>query len=166
VTLAVERVHCQNLLHETTDSLRPLVAQKGLALTLDLPAEPIIIASDRRALTQVIINLVNNAIKFTEHGSIKVALSQRDGDDGKVLTEFSVQDSGSGIRPEDQSRLFQAFSQLDSTSTRHAEGAGLGLYLCQNLASLLGGALVLSSEFGHGSTFTLSIPTRAYLPAN
>ncbi|MBZ2209256.1 hybrid sensor histidine kinase/response regulator [Massilia soli] len=161
VTLAAERVHCQNLLSETADSLRPLASQKGLALVLDLPETPLVIASDRRALTQIVINLVNNAIKFTEQGTIRLALSQRAGDGGSV-TVISVQDTGSGIRPEDQAKLFQAFSQLDSTSTRNVEGAGLGLYLCQNLASLLGGKLTLTSEFGHGSTFTLTIPTREF----
>jgi signal transduction histidine kinase len=75
----------------------------------------------------------------------------------KTALVLSVADSGSGIKPEDQPKLFQAFSQLDSTSTRHAEGAGLGLYLCQNLANLLGGSLSLSCEFGAGSTFTLTL---------
>jgi signal transduction histidine kinase len=68
--------------------------------------------------------------------------------------------SGSGIKPEDQPKLFQAFSQLDSTSTRHVEGAGLGLYLCQNLANLIGGSLFFTSDFGHGSTFTLALKSR------
>ena len=156
VTLAVERVQCQDLLHHTSDTLRPLAAQKGLALTLELPDEPIVIDSDKRALTQIIINLVNNAIKFTDKGAVKISLAQRM-DGAQLLTEFSVADSGAGIRPEDQSKLFQAFSQLDSTSTRHAEGAGLGLYLCQNLANLLGGNLYFNSEFGNGSTFTLAL---------
>ncbi len=123
-------------------------------MTLDVPAEPIVIVSDRRALTQIVINLVNNAIKFTEQGTVRVALAQHVSA-GEVVTELSVADSGAGIRVEDQPKLFQAFSQLDSTSTRHAEGAGLGLYLCRNLANLLGGSLVFSSEFGTGSTFTL-----------
>ena len=164
VALAAERVHCQNLLDETADTLRPLAAHKGLALALDLPETPVVIASDRRALTQIVINLINNAIKFTEQGSIRVSLSQRISD-GASLTEISVEDSGSGIRAEDQAKLFQAFSQLDSTSTRNVEGAGLGLYLCQNLANLLGGTLTLSSEFGRGSTFTLTLPTREFKPA-
>ena len=158
VTLTLAPVQCQSLLTETMESLRPLAAQKGLALTLEMPAEPIVINSDRRALTQIIINLVNNAIKFADHGSVRVALAQRVAD-GALMTELSVADSGVGIRAEDQGRLFEAFSQLDSTSTRHVEGAGLGLYLCRNLANLLGGSLVFSSEFGAGSTFTLRLPT-------
>jgi signal transduction histidine kinase len=159
VTLAVAPVQCQSLLGETVESLRPLAQQKRLELTLELPPEPVVIVSDRRALTQIVINLVNNAIKFTEQGSVRVSLAQRVTADG-VVTDISVADSGAGIRPEDQPRLFQAFSQLDSTSTRHVEGAGLGLYLCQNLASLLGASLSFSSEFGVGSTFTLALPAK------
>ena len=156
VTLALERVQCQDLLAQTVDTLRPLAAQKGLALSVELPPEPVVIDSDKRALTQIVINLVNNAIKFTDTGSVKVALGQRL-EEGQLVTEFSVTDTGAGIRAEDQSKLFQAFSQLDSTSTRHAEGAGLGLYLCQNLANLLGGKLFFHSEFGAGSTFILAL---------
>jgi signal transduction histidine kinase len=156
VTLALSPVRCQALVSETAESLRPLAAQKGLALMVDMPAEPIVVVSDRRALTQIVINLISNAIKFTEQGTVKVSLAQRR-TAGEVVTELSVADSGAGIRPEDQPKLFNAFSQLDSTSTRHAEGAGLGLYLCQNLANLLGGKLVFTSEFGTGSTFTLEL---------
>jgi two-component system sensor histidine kinase/response regulator len=154
LTLAKAPLQCQLLLRETVESLRPLAAQKGLALMIDAPDSPVTIVSDRRAVTQILINLVNNAIKFTEQGSVRVSLAQH-ADAGETVTELSVADSGAGIRPEDQPKLFQAFSQLDSTSTRHAEGAGLGLYLCRNLANLLGGSLQFSSEFGVGSTFTL-----------
>ncbi len=159
-TLALERVQCQDLLTQTADTLRPLAAQKGLLLTLELPAAPMVIESDKRALTQIVINLVNNAIKFTERGSVTVVLTQKM-EDGRLLTRFSVADTGTGIRPEDQPKLFQAFSQLDSTSTRHVEGAGLGLYLCQNLANLLGGKLSFTSQFGVGSIFTLTLGAKA-----
>ncbi|SFU37250.1 hybrid sensor histidine kinase/response regulator [Pseudoduganella namucuonensis] len=159
VTLTTEAVQCQDLIAEVADTLRPLAAQKGLALEVDLAPQPITLNTDRRALAQILINLANNAIKFTEKGTVRVSLSQRaDGD--ALLTEFAVADSGAGIRQEDQAKLFQAFSQLDSTSTRHVEGAGLGLYLCQNLANLIGGSLFFSSDFGHGSTFTLAMKTR------
>ncbi len=154
VTVESAPVDCQLLLMETADSLRPLATQKGLMLSVEAPPATIEIVTDRRALLQIVINLVNNAIKFTESGSVKLALSQR-AEGQSVVTEFAVTDSGAGIRAEDQAKLFQAFSQLDSTSTRHVEGAGLGLYLCQNLANLIGGHLTLASDFGHGSTFTL-----------
>ncbi|WP_426339470.1 hybrid sensor histidine kinase/response regulator [Pseudoduganella sp. S-14] len=160
VTLTVESVHCQQLLGEVADTLRPLAAQKGLEVLIDMPEQPIVLQTDRRALAQIIINLANNAIKFTEKGMVRLALGQRSDEEQAVITEFSVTDSGSGIKEEDQARLFQAFSQLDNTSTRHAEGAGLGLYLSQNLANLLGGSLFFSSDFGKGSTFTLALKCR------
>jgi two-component system sensor histidine kinase/response regulator len=156
VTLTTDLVDCQTLVRDTCESLRPLAQQKGLALEISVPEAPVLLETDRRALTQIIINLVSNAIKFTETGAVRVALSEQKGSDS-LITSFSVTDTGAGIRPEDQPKLFQAFSQLDSTSTRHAEGAGLGLYLCQNLASLLGGTLFFDSTFGSGSTFTFSI---------
>jgi len=160
VTLTVESVQCQALVQEVSETLRPLAQQKGLTLDVALAPQPISVDTDRRALTQILINLANNAIKFTEHGTVRIGLAQRV-DNGQVLTEFSVVDSGAGIREEDQAKLFQAFSQLDSTSTRHAEGAGLGLYLCQNLASVIGGHLFFKSDFGTGSTFTLALKSKA-----
>ena len=159
VTLEVETVACQALVAEVAETLRPLARQKGLALEVELAAQEIVLDTDRRALTQILINLLNNAIKFTEKGTVRLTLSQRAGSDD--IIEFSVADSGAGIREEDQSKLFQAFSQLDSTSTRHAEGAGLGLYLCQNLANLIGGSLFFHSDFGQGSVFTLALTRRS-----
>ncbi len=155
-TMANEPVQCQDLLLEMADIMRPLAVKKGLGLAFEVPPETINISSDRRALAQILINLINNAIKFTEQGAVRVTLSQRGALDARV-TEFSVHDTGTGIRGEDQSKLFQAFTQLDATSTRNAEGAGLGLYLSQNLANMLGGSLSLQSEFGHGSIFTLTL---------
>ena len=159
ITLAIEAVQCQALITEVADTLRPLAQQKGLALEVALAEQPVTLDTDRRALTQIMINLLNNAIKFTEHGTVRISLVQRL-DGGQLLTEMSVADSGAGIKEEDQSKLFQAFSQLDSTSTRHAEGAGLGLYLCQNLANVIGGALFFHSDYGSGSTFTLALRSR------
>ncbi|KAB8054723.1 response regulator [Janthinobacterium rivuli] len=159
LTLSIEPVHCQDLMAEVADTLRPLAQQKGLALEMALgeAGQPsVIIDTDRRALTQILINLLNNAIKFTEQGTVRICLAQREEDD-VLVTEMSIADSGAGIKEEDQAKLFQAFSQLDSTSTRHVEGAGLGLYLCQNLANAIGGALFFNSDYGSGSTFTLAL---------
>nr|WP_251373659.1 response regulator [Janthinobacterium sp. JC611] len=159
LTLSIEPVHCQELMAEVADTLRPLAQQKGLALEMALGEAgqpPVIIDTDRRALTQILINLLNNAIKFTEQGTVRISLAQRE-EDGVLVTEMSIADSGAGIKEEDQAKLFQAFSQLDSTSTRHVEGAGLGLYLCQNLANAIGGALFFNSDYGSGSTFTLAL---------
>ena len=163
LTLSIEAVNCQELMAEVADTLRPLAQQKGLALEIELgePGQaPVVIATDRRALTQILINLLNNAIKFTEQGTVRISLAQR-GEGGVQVTEMSIADSGAGIKEEDQAKLFQAFSQLDSTSTRHVEGAGLGLYLCQNLANAIGGALYFNSDYGSGSTFTLALRSKA-----
>jgi protein-histidine pros-kinase len=115
-----------------------------------------VVQTDRRALSQIILNLLNNAIKFTEHGSIRLALERRN-EAGENVVEFSVQDTGIGIRPEDQARLFTAFTQVDA-ATRRQEGTGLGLHLSQKLAALLGGTITCASEHGRGSTFTLQLP--------
>lgn len=156
LTLSIEPVPCHQLIAEVAETLRPLAQQKGLALEVDTGERQVVIDTDRRALTQILINLLNNAIKFTEQGSVRISLAQRE-EDGALVTEMSITDSGAGIKEEDQAKLFQAFSQLDSTSTRHVEGAGLGLYLCQNLANAIGGALFFNSDYGQGSTFTLAL---------
>ena len=96
---------------------------------------------------------------FDTKGTVRISLSQCE-DGGGLVTEMSIADSGAGIKEEDQAKLFQAFSQLDSTSTRHVEGAGLGLYLCQNLANAIGGALFFNSDYGSGSTFTLALRSK------
>ena len=156
VELDVVPVVCQEVVKEVIDTLLTLAEQKGLTLSADTPIALITLRTDRRALNQILLNFVNNAIKFTETGAIKLTLTQRH-ENGHVLTHFSVTDSGVGIRPEDQTRLFQAFTQLDSGSTRRYEGTGLGLYLSQKLASLIKGSLSFHSEYGKGSTFVLEL---------
>jgi two-component system, sensor histidine kinase and response regulator len=104
-----------------------------------------------------LINLTNNAIKFTEQGKIIISLVQRE-NKAQTVAEISVCDTGCGIRPEDESKLFQAFTQLDSSTVRSHEGTGFGLYLCKKLAELLGGHITLQSEPGKGSIFALVLP--------
>ena len=156
VELDVVPVVCQEVVEEVINTLLTLAEQKGLTLTADTPIAPITLPTDRRALNQILLNFVNNAIKFTETGSIVLSLSQRM-ENGHTLTHFTVTDSGVGIRPEDQAKLFQAFTQLDTGSTRRYEGTGLGLYLSQKLASLVGGSLSFNSEYGNGSMFVLEL---------
>jgi protein-histidine pros-kinase len=144
------------LLEDVVAPLRPLAESKGLELLAAAPAEEIVIRTDRRALAQIVLNLLNNAIKFTERGSVRLDIAPRVLD-GKSVVEFSVQDTGVGIRPEDHAKLFTAFTQVDA-ATRDQEGTGLGLHLSQKLAGLLGGTITYSSEYGKGSTFTLQLP--------
>jgi protein-histidine pros-kinase len=120
-----------------------------------MPEHDVLVRTDRRALSQILINLTNNAIKFTESGFVRLEVSERATDDRSI--ELRVVDSGIGIRPDDQKKLFTAFTPLTS-STGRFDGTGLGLHLSQKLAELLNGSISFTSEFGKGSTFVLSLP--------
>jgi PAS domain S-box-containing protein len=156
VEIKLEPISCASVIEEVAMTLRPLAEKKGLKFHLRLPQADSIIHTDRRALSQILINLANNAIKFTEQGSVEIALAQWT-EQEKAVTEIHINDTGYGIKPEDQSRLFQSFTQLDSSSTRNHEGTGLGLHLSQKLAELLGGRITFHSEYGVGSTFSILI---------
>lgn len=158
VELQMKPVSCQSIIHHLVETLRPLASIKGLQFVIDMPKEDIVLDTDERALSQILINLINNAIKFTERGRVKVVL-QEEQDGERRMVRIEVHDTGVGIQEEDQAKLFQAFSQLDASSTRRFEGTGLGLYLSQKLASLIGGKLSFTSNFGTGSCFSLSLLT-------
>ena len=111
--------------------------------------------TDTRALSQIVINLTNNAIKFTDRGFIRVEVKKLDTATPRV--ELSVIDSGIGISEEDQKKLFRAFERAQGTARRQFEGTGLGLYLSQKLAALLGGEIVCHSQYGNGSSFSLTL---------
>ncbi|HEU5099668.1 MAG TPA: ATP-binding protein [Roseiflexaceae bacterium] len=157
VTLKREPIVCQEVIEEVAASLHTLAQQKGLELAIVVPAEPIVMHTDRRALTQIVINLLNNAIKFTHRGGVRVALSQHT-NQSQGFVEISVADTGIGIAQADQAHLFELFTQVDTTRTRQYEGTGLGLHLSQKLAELLGGQITVQSEPDQGSTFTVRLP--------
>jgi PAS domain S-box-containing protein len=175
VELRLEPVDGQQLIDEVAANLRPLAEQKGLRFEVRQPDQPLVFRTDRRALSQIIINLVNNAIKFTERGDIRLSLEARAREQAvseeplaaslqpstsPVALLISVSDTGIGMRPEEQAHLFEAYMQGRSASTRPHEGTGLGLHLSQKLAGLLGGVIEFVSEYGQGSTFTLVIPKK------
>jgi signal transduction histidine kinase len=154
VEIRREVVVGQQVLEEVATALRGLAQAKGLALGIRSPSAELAVRTDARVLTQILLNLANNAIKFTANGRIDLGLDRRR-DDGRLVTEFSVADTGAGVKPEDQAKLFQAFQQVGITGVRRQEGTGLGLYLSQRLAALLGGHIELRSDPGQGSTFKL-----------
>jgi protein-histidine pros-kinase len=156
VDLNFESVVCQRVIEEVGATLGPMAQNKGLRFDVSMPEDDVTIMTDRRALSQIIINLTNNAIKFTEKGTIRVKLGQLR-ENGRRVTEISVADTGIGIRAEDQAKLFDAFTLIDRQIARRHEGAGLGLHLSQKLAMLLGGRVSFESEHGKGSKFRLFI---------
>src|SRR4029077_2635897 len=130
-------VTCQTVIAEVSTTLRTLAEGKNLKLEIALPDHEVNVRTDRRSLTQILINLTNNAIKFTERGTVKLELHERE-ENGVSTAQICVTDTGLGIRTEDQPKLFQAFMQVDNTSTRAYEGTGLGLHVSQKLAFMIG----------------------------
>ncbi|NTV09751.1 MAG: PAS domain S-box protein [Zoogloea sp.] len=154
VEMDLDETECVGVVREVAASLQPEALAKGLELRLDVPDGELMFRTNRRALSQIIINLANNAIKFTERGSVHMALALKK-QDGRSWLEFSVKDTGPGIRPEEQVALFEPFVQGQASRRQGVEGSGLGLHLSRKLAELLGGELVCESRFGVGSIFTL-----------
>jgi len=151
------------VLDAVLDNLSGMVAararEKGLELHFVLESDvPQHLVGDSLRLTQVLVNLLSNAIKFTETGQILVFVSVATRTDANVRLEIAVQDTGIGISPEQQGRLFRAFAQADSSMTRKYGGTGLGLTICEKLVVLMGGRISLASEPGVGSTFLFDVP--------
>jgi len=155
VELNLELVDPRAVLDEVAATLQPQAGSKGLALTVQGPAPGAGILTDRRALSQIVLNLVGNALKFTDQGQVRLILVQ-DLDGG--ATTIHVEDTGIGISTEDQDKLFGAFSRVRNERPDAPEGTGLGLHLSQKLAAVLGGKIVFQSESGKGSTFSLVLP--------
>ena len=139
---------------EIYDILSRRAEQKGLLLYLDLDKNlPVYVNGDEYRFKQVVLNLVNNAIKFTEEGHIKISLENRDINEGRHTIKVSVEDTGAGIPEAKKKALFKSFSQLDSSSTKQHEGTGLGLAISKLLANMMKGEIGVESEPGKGSTF-------------
>jgi len=155
--LQLSRVKIPELVNEVRAELEPIILRSNLTLTLELAKDLRPITSDRQKVKQIVLNLLSNALKFTHQGS--VTISARRLNDDRVL-QLSVSDTGIGIAPADQDRIFEDFRQLDNTPTRPYGGTGLGLSICRRLAQMLGGAISVESQLGHGSTFILTLPTQ------
>ena len=133
--------------------VQPLLDKKGLTILVTLPAQLPIMNSDQRRFEQILLNLLNNATKFTDAGHITIT-ARVEGERVRI----SVADTGIGMRGEDIAALFQPFRQIDSGLQRQHEGTGLGLAICRRLAGLLGGSIDVESTWGVGSTFTVELP--------
>jgi signal transduction histidine kinase/CheY-like chemotaxis protein len=136
-------------------ALRPLLTSQAVELIFDIPDSVPNLFTDEAKVTQILRNLISNALKFTERGEVRVTATF-DAEKGRV--RLSVRDTGIGIAPADHARIFEEFSQVDTKIQKRVKGTGLGLPLSRSLAQLLGGELTIESVLGQGSVFTLSIP--------
>ncbi len=149
-------------LYQSVESALDLLVQKTSEKGVELISliennVPRMIVSDSTRIRQILVNLLSNAVKFTSEGEIFVRVNATPRDDGSVQIHFSVKDSGIGIPADKIGRLFQAFSQVDSSTTRKYGGTGLGLVICRRLANLMGGEIAVESAEGEGSTFSFDI---------
>jgi PAS domain S-box-containing protein len=153
--LSTFRLH--DLVSEVKAELEPIIMRSKLTVALHLPKDLGPITSDRQKVKQIILNLLSNALKFTHHGGVTIAARRHARE--RTLT-LSVSDTGIGIAPSDQERIFEDFRQLDNSPTRAYGGTGLGLSICRRLAQMLDGWITVQSQVGKGSTFLLTLPTK------
>lgn len=153
LTLEETRLHLPTLMDNTLAMLAERAAEKGLALNLVPVSYEADLLGDQTRVMQGLINFAGNAIKFTEHGSVTLSCEIVDESPVDVLLHFNVSDTGIGISPEALGRLFNAFEQADSSTTRKFGGTGLGLSITRSLAQLMGGEVGVESEPGQGSSF-------------
>ncbi|QIZ71753.1 MHYT domain-containing protein [Oxynema aestuarii] len=149
----------QECMEAVVDLMVTAAQEKGLDLTLLIHSQiPQFLIGDPARLRQVLLNLLNNAIKFTDRGEVILQAVLESETPQKVRIRLSVSDTGIGIVPEEAHKLFQSFSQLDASSTRKYGGTGLGLAICKQLVELMDGEIGVESDWGKGSTFWVSIP--------
>lgn len=151
--LAAEPFDVRQSIERAVQTVTPLAAKKGLAIVVEVSPGAGTIVGDQRRVEQILINLINNAIKFTDKGEVRIK--------SEIVTNrlvTQVIDMGIGIRPEDVGKLFQPFRQIDTGTARRHEGTGLGLAICDRLVSMMGGQIWVDSQWGEGSTFTFALP--------
>jgi len=150
------------LLSEVVDMMAYHAQQQGLELVYHLePSARLQTTADPVRLKQILLNLLNNAIKFTENGHVALRVNHVDG-----LTQFTVTDSGIGIPPHQIDHIFDKFTQADASHTRKYGGTGLGLAICSNLVRMMDGNISVESTVGHGTSFTVSLPLKGEVPSS
>jgi len=157
----IERVVAADVVDETFDIVRAIADRKGLRLRSEIPDYPIVLDTDRLKLRQVLVNVVTNAVKYSDAGEVLLVVRVA-GSGAAMRIVFEVTDSGRGIAVDDQQRVFEAFWQVHQSLARPSDGTGLGLSVARRLARLLGGDVVIGqSHLGRGTTFVAWVPVRA-----
>ena len=153
MTVAREAFSLRVPILKVVQSISPLAEKKGLELSVHLDDTVGTVVADERRVEQILLNLLGNAVKFTEQGGISIQCEREAGH-----YVISITDTGIGIREEDLAGLFQPFHQIDTGLSRKYEGTGLGLSICRRLVELMGGSITVTSRVGEGSTFKFIVP--------
>jgi signal transduction histidine kinase len=156
LTLDLADYSLKDVVHTVVTAVEPLATSKALALTSEVSKDLPTGHGDGRRLAQVLLNLVGNAIKFSDRGQVTIKANMSDG-----LFTVAVTDTGPGIAPSDQAKLFREFQQADNTITKQKGGTGLGLAISKRIIEMHGGRIWVDSKLGKGSTFTFTVPVRA-----
>lgn len=153
LVLASEPFDVHQTIQQAVQTVTPIADKKGLQLIVEVSPEVGYIIGDRRRMEQILINLINNAIKFTDKGNVRI---RSEIVNNRLVSQ--VVDTGIGIQPGDVGKLFKPFRQLDTGLARRREGTGLGLAICDRLVNMMGGEIWVESQWGEGSTFTFTLP--------
>jgi signal transduction histidine kinase/DNA-binding response OmpR family regulator len=161
--LFLETFEVRTLVDEVRSTIHPLIEKNGNVLEVDCPTDVNGMHADVTRVRQVLFNLLSNASKFTEKGTVRLEVRREDEADGEWVS-FRVSDTGIGMTPAQLGKLFQAFSQADASTSRKYGGTGLGLVICRRFAQMMGGDVSVVSTYGEGSTFTARLPARVARP--
>jgi len=154
----LETFQIATVVHDISDTIQPLIAKNHNRLVIQIANDLDTMYADITKLRQCLFNLLSNASKFTENGTITLSVESHESPSSAPLIAFSVTDSGIGMTPEQQAKLFQSFTQADSSTTRKYGGTGLGLVITQKFCQMMGGDIQVSSQIGSGTTFTICLP--------
>jgi signal transduction histidine kinase len=155
LTLAINPYSVRDVIQAVVSGTQPLAAEKNLPLKVTVPADLPAALGDERRISQVLLNLVGNAIKFTDSGEVRIEVAAKNGD-----LVVSVSDTGPGIPETDREKIFDEFRQAEGSITQKKGGTGLGLAIAKRIVELHGGKIWVESEVGKGSTFTFSLPLK------
>jgi|GEM_PF-4715632 len=159
--LSVEQVpfSVNEIISHIVDMLAPMAAKKGIEFLVDSdPVTPAVLVGDPNRLSQILLNLMGNAVKFTQSGEVILSTRVLNNDMHRAALQFDITDTGIGMSPEGLSKIFQAFTQADESTTRRYGGTGLGLAISKQLCELMGGSIKVTSIVGQGSRFSMTIP--------
>lgn len=159
--LIEDKYYIQILVEEVSNMIKIVAAEHGLQILVELQQDiPYQLIGDEGRIRQILINLLNNSVKFTKKGYVKLKVSMEPGTGSDIYLIFQVEDTGIGIKKEDLEKIFEEFQQVDTRKNRKVEGTGLGLSLSKRLVHLMDGAITVDSVYGEGSTFTVRIPQK------